>query len=504
MFKIIDDFLDKITMYRLVLYGLVFILSVALFQSFFRIYGFEPIDLIVSAAFITAVCVFSDLILAWAFDAPTNIDSVYITALILVLIITPSKPLESLPFLAWASVLAMASKYLLAINKKHVFNPAAISVLLTSIALGQSASWWVGNAYLAPFVAIVGFLVARKIRRTDLAFVFFAAALLTAVLTNTQTDLPATLNRVVLYSPLMFFGFIMLTEPMTMPPDRGWRLSYGALAGFLFAPAIHLGPLYSTPELALVISNIFSYFASPKDKLIMKLKEKKELSPDIYEFIFGSDRKIAYRPGQYMEWTFDHDKQDSRGIRRYFTLSSSPTEDDMALGIKFYPEASSFKKNLLAAGEGAELVASQLSGDFVLPEDRKKKLVFIGGGIGITPFRSMIKYALDNREERDIVLFYSNKTADEIVYKDVFDQAEKELGIKTVYALSDAKSAPAGWSGHAGRLSESVIIKEVPDYKERLFYLSGPHAMVVGFEESLKKIGIKKKNIKTDYFPGLA
>jgi glycine betaine catabolism B len=129
-----------------------------------------------------------------------------------------------------------------------------------------------------------------------------------------------------------------------------------------------------------------------------------------------------------------------------------------------------------------------------LPEDRNKKLVFIAGGIGITPFRSMIKYMLDTNEKRSVVLYYLNRKPDDIAYKDIFDKAEKQLGIKVIYSILDVPSASY----------YNKITVEIPDYKERYFYVSGPNAMVTAFENNLRKIGVKKNHIKTDYFPGFA
>ncbi|HBO97684.1 MAG TPA: oxidoreductase, partial [Candidatus Omnitrophica bacterium] len=130
------------------------------------------------------------------------------------------------------------------------------------------------------------------------------------------------------------------------------------------------------------------------------------------------------------------------------------------------------------------------------------KLVFIAGGIGITPFRSMIKYLLDMDERRDIILLYSNFKPDDIIYKDIFDQAGKRLGIKTVYTITD-KPCPKDWAGENCFIDEAMIKKAVPDYKERTFYLSGSHNMVVAFSEILPKMGVKKSRIKSDFFPGL-
>ncbi len=507
MFRKIDNILNKITMYQTVLYCLLVILFSAFVLSFFGLMPFKSFDLISSSVFILAVCILSNAVFAWAFEAPTNIESVYITALILTLIINPTDPMKNLIFLFWISVLAMASKYIFATGKKHLFNPVAISVVLVSVVAGKAASWWIAGPYMLPFVFLFGLLVVRKIKRFDMVASFLITALITVTVFNFihNQNIFSGLQKTFLYSPLLFFAFIMLTEPMTIPPSKIMRILYGMIVGFLFAPQVHIGSVYFTPEMALVLGNIFSYLISPDKKLILTLDRIVKLTPDIYDYEFISDQKIEFVPGQYMEWTLEHPSQDSRGIRRYFTVASSPTEEKIHLGVKFYNNSSSFKKNLLKMKEKETIVASQLSGDFTLPKNINKKLVFIAGGIGITPFRSMIKYMLDNNERRPVVLFYSNWKYDDIAYKDIFDKANQRLGIKVVYSIvDDTPLDTKEGCFYCGFLKSKNIIEEVPDYKERIFYISGPPSMVTSFVNTLRKIGVKKTHIKTDYFPGFA
>jgi ferredoxin-NADP reductase len=174
------------------------------------------------------------------------------------------------------------------------------------------------------------------------------------------------------------------------------------------------------------------------------------------------------------------------------------------LGVKFYPDPSSYKKKLLSLKPGDSVVASQLAGDFTLPKNKNQKLVFIAGGIGVTPFRSMVKYLMDRQESRPIIFLYSNKTEADILYREVFEEAKEKIGLKTVYALSELSAIPSGWTGVQGMINKEVIKKEIPDYRERTFYISGPRSMIVAFEKTLQRMGIKKTHIKTDYFPGFA
>ena len=502
--KLIDRWLDRITMYRLLLYFLILLLVVATIFSAVGWLSYDPWAIGFSAAFLVIICQVTNQLFARIFEAPTNVESAYITALILALIITPLSSHHDLTFLAAAGVLAMASKYILAIKRKHVFNPAAIAVAIAAIGTGQAASWWVGNQLLWPFVLVGGLLIMYKIRRTKLVLTFFAAATGSTIVVALirGVSVASTLDKTALHSSLLFLAFVMLTEPLTSPATTTGQLWYAGLVGLLFPPQVHLGTLYSTPELTLVAGNLFAYAIGPKIKLLPRLKQQIKLTPDTADFVFTPDRPVKFMAGQYMEWTLPHDGADSRGNRRYFTLASSPTETDLRIGVKFYPNGSSFKHAMQAMTKTTPISAGQLGGSFTLPKDPQRKLVFVAGGIGVTPYRSMIKYLLDTNDRRDVTLLYSERTADELVYTDIFSEAEEKLGAHIVYTLTD--KPPANWHGRTGFITPELIKTEVPDYRDRLFYLSGPHTMVKAMEAALKDLGVTKRNIKTDFFPGYA
>src|SRR3989344_1859315 len=162
MFRIVDRFLNNITMYRLLLYYLVALLAVAVVFSVAGILPYNPVYLI---------------------------------------------------FLLCASLAALASKYVIAIRGKHIFNPAALGVVVTALFLDQWATWWVGgNLPMLPFVLIGGLLVARKLRHTDLVLAFLCSAILSTLLPvviGGGEILPA-FTTTLLRGPLFFFAFVML------------------------------------------------------------------------------------------------------------------------------------------------------------------------------------------------------------------------------------------------------------------------------------------------------
>ena len=478
-------------MYRLVMYYLMLLLGVAFILSFFNLFSFTPWELLLSTFILTMVCWFTNEGLAKVFGVTTNIESSNITAFILALIINPVawNNFFGLSMIVLAALVAMASKYVLTTRKKHIFNPAALAVAVTGVLFGAYASWWVGGAVLFPLVLIGGVLIVRKIQRFDLFWSFAVIAVLGIAYSFLPTNPLTSIWQTVLHSSLLFCGTIMLTEPLTSPHTRIHRVIYGALVGFLFIPGIHIASFYFSPEIALLIGNIYAYVAQPNSRRTLTLKEAKQVADNVWDFSFIPERPLAFNPGQYMEWTLGHMPVDMRGNRRYFTIASSPTEKELHLGIKTYEPSSTFKKALLALKPGDTMSVGELSGDFTLPRDPHKKLAFIAGGIGITPFRSMVQYMIDENQKRDAVLLYSTKTADEVAYKQTFDAAEHAIGMKTHYTRS---------------LDIDTLMREVPDYKERMFYLSGPRGMVVAFQKTLKELGVPRRNIKIDFFPGFA
>lgn len=476
-------------MYRLMLYYLIVLVAVAVIFCFIGILPYSGWDLIKTSLILVLASVITNKIISATLKIPTNAESDYITGFILTLIITPGAGLK---FLIMAAILAQASKYILAYRGKHIFNPAAIAVVITFFTIQEGASWWIGSVYMLPLVIIGGFLIMRKIQRFDLVLSFLGAALLTLAIVNSGNDLGLILRRILIDSSLLFFASVMIPEPMTSPPTRNLRIIYGALIGFLYSSGFTIGSVALSPEMALVLGNIFSFIVSPKGRYKMTLKSATPIANQTHHYVFNIMRHLDHKPGQYMDWTVDSKKSDIRGNRRYFTIASSPTESEIMVGVKFYDHPSTFKQKLQRLKPGDRILGGGVAGDFILPSDVNQKLVFMAGGIGITPFRSMIKYLLDKNEKRDIVLFYSNKNETEIAYKNIFDEATVKLGIKVIYVLTD----------NTGYLNAEMIKQSILDLKKPIYMISGPRSMVVAFEDLLKSLGVSSSQIQVDFFPG--
>ncbi|RWB61436.1 RnfABCDGE type electron transport complex subunit D [Mesorhizobium sp.] len=503
MIKTVDRLLDHLTMYRLVLYYLMALLGAALVLSAAGLVPHDPVELAFTAGLVLAAGWIANRVFARIFEVPANSESVYVTAMILALILDPvaATDFKGIGAVAFASVWAISSKYILAVGRKHLFNPAALGVALTALLLDRPATWWVGgNAWLLPFVLVGGVLLVRKLRRLDLVATFFGVALVTILATTGPSQYGSALRETFSSSPLLFFAFVMLTEPLTAPTTRWPRIAFAGIVGFLFAPNIHIGSFYFTPELALLAGNLFAYAVGPKGRFVLTLERIEQTAVDSYDFIFRSQRKLAFQAGQYLEWTLGLDRSDNRGNRRYFTVASSPTEQSVRLGVKFYPRSSAFKQALGTMKLGGTIHASQLAGDFTLPSDPGIKIAFLAGGIGITPFRSMLRYLIDRKEARPIVVLYGTESQEDIAYREVLGEARRELGIRTFHAV--AKGALRGQ--YPGYIDARLVRLTMPDYLERTFYISGPQAMVKALRQKLLAMGVRRSRIKVDYFPGFA
>lgn len=205
--------------------------------------------------------------------------------------------------------------------------------------------------------------------------------------------------------------------------------------------------------------------------------------------------EFGYRPGQYM--MVELDVQDvENGNSRPLSIASSPTEDFLLFSTRISHTPFKQKFNGLRVGDKIKIKGPM--GIFVLKEDAKE-IRFLGGGIGITPFRDMIKCASDKKLPVKLTLLYSNRTADDICYRDewpVFEQENPNL--RVVHTITDDVS----WHGRKGRINEAMIREFCSDLNNTLFYICGPPGMVDGLSSLLKTMDIPPQNIKVEKFAG--
>lgn len=224
----------------------------------------------------------------------------------------------------------------------------------------------------------------------------------------------------------------------------------------------------------------------------MKLKfvEKFPEAGDAVSHISEPQEQMNWTAGQFLIYFLPHEKADVRGYQRFFTISSAPYEKHVMLTTRIFAQnQSSFKQTLEELKPGELIEVKGPDGDFVLT-DPSKQYVFIAGGIGITPFRSILKQLDHEGKDFRVELLYANKT-DEFVFKDELERiAGEHPSFKIHYIISPQ------------HVDEKYIEQNVQNYKNKTFYVSGPEPMVESLFEMLKGMGLPEENIKTDYFPG--
>lgn len=225
------------------------------------------------------------------------------------------------------------------------------------------------------------------------------------------------------------------------------------------------------------------------------LERYKNRAENIRTFYFKPERQLDYTAGQFIELMVKHKNPDSRGQKRWFTLSSSPTQELLSITTKWADEKqSSYKKALWKLEPGSTLDMSEAMGDFVLPKLIQTKLVFVAGGIGITPFHSILNWLADTGEERSIKLIHAVRNEEEIIFQQNFERAN-------IHATTIVSEPSSAWGGERGRLdAEKIIGLGEPD-EDTLIYISGPEPMVESLEKDLKKAGIKPAQLVLDFFP---
>lgn len=218
-------------------------------------------------------------------------------------------------------------------------------------------------------------------------------------------------------------------------------------------------------------------------------------APDIFTFHFKPEKSLSYIAGQFIELTLPHDSPDDRGINRWFTLTSIESDDTISITTKLAEQSSSFKRHIQSLKPGDEVHISEPMGDFVLPRSESIPLVFVAGGMGITPFASMFKYLAARNETRDIRFLYAVSTEDDIIFQEVFDAAHIHATI-VVSKPSDA------WGSERGHLSADHVLKLAEPKQNSLIYLAGPEPMVEELQKDLLASNIPSTNIVTDFFHG--
>ena len=266
---------------------------------------------------------------------------------------------------------------------------------------------------------------------------------------------------------------------------------------------------------------------SKPPQIELTLMEKDKVNgTDVVSFKFSKDnddqinnKTLNYNAGQFAFFDIGQVYNDPKGPIRHFTISSSPTENFIMLTTRI--RDSPYKKRLSTLEKGAKVSFRGPEGQFVLHQDYSKYTVFISGGIGVTPFRSMIKYATDMQLPLPIIMFDSNRDRNNILFKKEFDDwASINKNLKIIYTISEKEeeeeeqqqhneqsplSTANDWKGEYGRIDKVMILKYVDTnvLNNSIFYICGPPNMLKAMQTLLQEdLEIPKERIKVEEFTG--
>jgi ferredoxin-NADP reductase len=232
-----------------------------------------------------------------------------------------------------------------------------------------------------------------------------------------------------------------------------------------------------------------------------EIKEKREVANGTLLVLFDlRAAELDYLPGQYF-WVelLDPPYDDEKGPRRHITAVTSPTERGV-IGLCTRLRDSAFKRSLAELPVGTEVDVEQPKGTFVLPEDSSRPLVFVAGGIGITPFRSMLRYIQDERLPHRVTLIYSNRDRTSAAFLDELEEvARANPNVRLILTMTDDD----GWPGERRRVEASFLADHLgPQPNAATYLVAGPPGMAKAVTAELQRAGVDEELIKTDSFSG--
>ena len=234
----------------------------------------------------------------------------------------------------------------------------------------------------------------------------------------------------------------------------------------------------------------------------VQLKKKIEIARNTMALYFDRPQGFEYTAGQFATLVHNDQKlDDGRLNRRPMSLGSSPTEDEVIFAMRV--SKSAYKQDIKKAKPEANFSIIGPAGDLVIREDIKEPLILIGGGIGIVPFRSIVKYAMDINLKRNITLFYMNQKASTAAFLPEFREFERAYTFfKFLPIMTETEVADPDWDGMCGRFDAHMLDNHVLSIKKSSYMLVGSPGMIDTMYQLLLDCDVPKPQILTEKFTG--
>lgn len=235
---------------------------------------------------------------------------------------------------------------------------------------------------------------------------------------------------------------------------------------------------------------------------ISKIKNRTEIADGTMEFLFEKPEGFSHKAGQFIEVTLINPAEtDEKGANRAFSIASAPSEPHLMIATRMRDTA--FKRALKSMPLGTDVKIDGPFGDFTLLNDTSRPAVFLMGGIGITPARSIIIDAAEKKLPHKLFLFYSNRRPEDSAFLSELQELEKENpNYRFIGTMTEMEKSKLPWNGKQGYINEALIREYISDTAKPIYYIAGPPAMTAAMRGILTKLGVNEDNIRTEEFSG--
>lgn len=236
---------------------------------------------------------------------------------------------------------------------------------------------------------------------------------------------------------------------------------------------------------------------------LVALKRREVVARDTQAFVFERPAGFAFKPGQAIDLSLiDPVETDAKGSRRAFSIVSAPFEDHIVVATRMRDSA--FKRTLQGMPIGGRVRMEGPFGSLTLHGNRSRPAVFVAGGIGITPFMSILRQAAHDRLPQVIDLLYSNRRPEDAAFLQELRSLEQAHrgSFRLLATMTDAAGAGLAWSGRAGLVDAELVRSVVVRPSLPIFYVAGPPAMVADMRRLLNRMGIQDDDIRSEDFSG--
>ena len=233
-----------------------------------------------------------------------------------------------------------------------------------------------------------------------------------------------------------------------------------------------------------------------------KLKEKETLAEGTMGFYFAKPAGFQFKPGQYLDITLvDPPETDAEGNIRSLSIASAPEDERLLVATRMRDSA--FKRVLRMAPPDFEVNIEGPMGSFTLHNNPAKPAVFLAGGIGITPFSSIVRHAAHAKLPHKLHLFYSNRRPEDAAFMPILKELEKEnSNFKFIPSMTEMNKSAHRWSGETGFIDRDMLVRHLPDLEGPIYYIAGPPAMVAAMRQMLNAAGVDEDDLRTEEFAG--